>query len=462
MLNELVYAEVSNKFVTKIDDKTSYSKFQYSLGTYIKPHHFGIPQTKRGTTNFVYDAGTIDKYKTHTGDLRQAIDDFELAVTNTVKHFRNTGIRPTKDQFKERLELIAERKKPIEDVTLVNYTTKRIAYLQSIIGTGMSEAVTKSTIDNMQSVLAGIIKYEKARKTKVTFQNLKAVYWDIWDVMDSIVKGKVIVELEAGEKKKAINKNGIATNTLVNYQSILKQICENAVSEGITVSVNYNDKSLLVKAQTSSFQYDVNNDDLLTIFNHKPSTERLQKAKDYIVFSSLTGMRMQSVLEVVGEPIQSYDKKGIAYDYVHTIQSKTGTSCHTPLFKPAKDIITQNGGNLPDFSRWNATLNKQIKDLYKEAGITYKIPVTKHYYKGGAITEYKSVAEVVSTHATRKGFVTNLYSLGIDTQTAKLVTHPDSKKGTTDSYNKITDTDRALLFYKAVVKNIEDNELYRF
>jgi hypothetical protein len=47
------------------------------------------------------------------------------------------------------------------------------------------------------------------------------------------------------------------------------------------------------------------------LYNHKPTTARLQTAKDYIVFSSSAGMRMQSVLASVGDLIQTYDYKGI-------------------------------------------------------------------------------------------------------------------------------------------------------
>lgn len=464
-VNELVYAEVSNGFKQKTDGVTKHSKFQYSLDTYVKPQHFGVLQTKRGTTNFIYDAGVVNKYKKFNSDLTKAIEDFDAYVNQTVRFFRNSGTRPTKDEFKARLELITGRNNGVvEEITIANYIAKRIAYYKSIVGTGYSDAKKENTIENLHSLFVAVRNYDKARSTKLSFTNLKDLHKDLWDVTDDIVRGKIVVKTEEGEKKKPINKHGIATNTIVNYQHELRQICYDAVHDGIKVSLTYdNNKNIMLKTQKSSRQYDVNNEDLLKIYRHTPSTERLQKAKDYIVFSSLAGMRMQSVLEVIGEPIKTYNQKGIKFDYVHTIQSKTRTSCFTPLFAPAKEVITRNGGNLPNFSIYNATLNKQIKDLYREVGITYKLPVTKHYYKDGAVTVQTSVADIVSTHATRKGFVTNLFELGVDTVTSKLVAHPDSKEsGTTDTYNKTTDIVRALRFYKAVTENIADNELYRF
>ncbi|WP_264552985.1 hypothetical protein [Flavobacterium sp. N2038] len=462
--NELVYAEVSNRFVVKTDGLTKYVKLQYSLDTYVKPKHFGTPQTKRGKTNFIFDATIINKHRQFTGDLMSAIDDFDASVKATVKYFRNANFRPTRDQFKERLELITERKNGVlEDVSLASYIARRLEYYKSIIGTGMADAKKENTIENLHSLYVAIRNYNKARPVAITFNNLKDLYSDLWDVTDSIVRGTIVVELEDGEKKKPINEHGIATNTIINYQHELRQICYDAVKEGIKVSLSYeNNKKLILRTQKSSRQYDVNFHDLLKIYRHNPTTERLQKAKDYIVFSSLTGMRMQSVLEVIGEPIQTYDKNGIKFDYVHTIQSKTGTSCFTPLFAPAKEIILRNGGVL-NFSVNNATINKQIKDLYVEIGITYHVPVTRHYYKDGAVTSHESVAKIASSHATRKGFVTNLFELGIDTSTSKLVAHPDSKdSGTTDSYNMTTDIVRALRFFDAVSKNITENELYKF
>ncbi|CAA9195068.1 hypothetical protein FLACOL7796_00423 [Flavobacterium collinsii] len=463
-LMELVYAEVSNKFVTKTDGVTKYSKFQYSLNTYVMPEHFGTPQTKRGKTNFIYNPTTIERNKRFTGDLSKAIEDFDASINATIKHFRNAGIRPTKNQFKERLELITERKNGVvEDVTLASYIAKRLEYYNSIIGTGMPDAKKENTIENLHSLFVAVRNYDKARLTSITFNNLKELYWDFWDVMDAIVRGTIIVELEEGEKKKVTNVHGIATNTIINYQHELRQVCYDAVKEGISVSLSYeNNKRLILKTQKSSRQYDVNNSDLLTIYRHQPTSDRLQKAKDYIVFSSLTGMRMQSVLELIGEPIKTYAKNNIRFDYVHTIQSKTNTSCFTPLFAPAKEILVRHGGVL-NFSVNNATINKQIKDLYVEAGITYGVPVSKHYYKDGLVITDLSVAKIVSSHATRKGFVTNLFELGVDTSISKLVTHPDSKEfGTTDAYKKSTDIMRAIRFFNSVNKHIEHNELYKF
>jgi hypothetical protein len=465
--NELVYAEVSNKFGSNIDNKAVYKKFQYSLDCYVKPKHFGTIQTKREKSNFIYDIAVIEKYKTHTSDLRQAISNFDASVKDTVLYFRKIGKRASSTEFKEQLELFTMRQTGLTiDTSLVTYLTKKIEYYKLISGLGLPDTKNKNTIDNYSSLLKGMINYNIVRQTTLTFLNIKDLYWDLWDVTDLIIKGTIQLPKELQKNKKPINKYGITTNTIVTYQSVLKQICTDAVSEGIEVSLLYNAQNkLMCKAQTSSKQYAVNTSDLLTIFKHQPSTSRLQIAKDYILFSSLVGMRIQSVLEVVNaeNPIQHYDKKGIKFDYVHTIQAKTKTECHTPLFAIAKEVITRNGGTLPTFSKHTTTINKQIKDLYKEAGLTYKHPVTTHYYKEGAVTILKSVNTVVSSHATRKGFVTNLFEYEVPTITSKLVTHPDKKEaGTIDLYNKTTNEVRALRFYKDVTSSLIDNELYQF
>lgn len=462
--NELVYAEVSNRFGTSVNGKVSYSQFQYSLETYVKPQHFGILREKRGSINFVYDIATIDKYKQYTSDLRQAISNFDISVKETILYFRNAGLKPNKNEFKARLELFTMRNNGIKDaVTLVKYITERIAYFNTIKGTGANRTIEKNTIENYSNLLKVIQNYNEVKKTDVTFENLKSVYKDLWNVQDSIIKGNIKLSIKEGEAKKPINKYGIATNTIVTYQSCLRQICNDAISEGIEVSLSVTDKNLIHSIQKSSRQYSINNKDLRTIYNHQPTTERLQKAKDYIIFSSLSGMRFQSVLELVGSPIQTYNRDGIKFDYVHTIQAKTKTECYTPLFEPAKEVIMRNDGKLPNFSKHTSTINKQIKDLFVDAGITYNVPVVKHYFIDGAITLNESVAKIVSSHCTRKGFTTNLYEYGVNTTTSELVTHPDKKKaGTADSYNKVTNEVRALRFYAEVTKNLTDNVLYRF
>jgi hypothetical protein len=179
-----------------------------------------------------------------------------------------------------------------DEITLVNYITGRIAYYVSIMGTGDSKAIKANTIANINSLLAVIKNYQRVNYKLVTFVNLKECYSDLWNVQDQITKGNIKLILETGEKKKPINKYGIATNTIINYQTALRQICMDAINEGIECSLSVTDKRLIHSIQKSSRQYDINNKDLLIIYNHKPTTARLQTAKDYIVFSSLAGMRM--------------------------------------------------------------------------------------------------------------------------------------------------------------------------
>ena len=464
--SELVFADVSNKFATSVDGVVKYSKFAYSLRCYVKPVHFGTLQTKRGKTNYVFNAEIVNKYKAFTSDLRQAILDFESSINDTNLYFRNKGIKPTKEEFQIKLKEIAGRSNELkDDKTVAKYLQSRISYYRTIEGTGKADAIADNTIANYESLLTVVQNFDEVlgKGKELTFSNLKDNYWKLWDTQDNIVRGEIVLKLKEGDKRKPVNKHGIATNTLVTYQSVMRQLCEDALSEGIDVSLSVTDKNLILKTQPTSRQYSINNTDLLAIYNHIPSNERLQKAKDYIIFSSLAGMRLQSVLQVMGTPIQQYNKKGKTFDFVHTVQAKTKTECHTPLFAPAKEVIIRNGGNLPNFSKYSATLNKQIKDLFREAGITYKVPVKKHYYKDGAVTTYKTVDTIVSSHATRKAFVSNLYALGVNTSTAKLVTHPDRKEaGTTDSYNKITGEIRALKFYNEVTAVLEENVLYRF
>jgi hypothetical protein len=456
--SELVYASVSQRFGLKVDGNVSYKKFEYSLETYVKPHHFGTVQTKRGATNIVYHIPTIEKYKTHTADVRQAILDFENDLKDVSAHFRKLGSKPTAIEYKGKLEAVRGRERGQRDTTsLVKFIITKIDELKGYVGTGHADKVSSNTIDNYNSLLQLLKGYEAFFNIILTFDNLESYYSRLWNFQDEVIKGNIVETIE-GKRKKAIDPHGVATNTIINYQCNLRKFIGYAIDKKIKV-----DESLLRlkihKVQKSSRQYDVNNSDLLAIYNHNPSTERLQIAKDYIIFSSLVGTRYQSVMLV--DAIKTYDRKGLTFPYVHTIQGKTATECYTPLFAPAREIMERNGNKLPDFSKYTGTLNKQIKDLYTEIGLTYPIQVTKHYLNDGEVVTSESVATIVSSHCTRKGFVTNLYKYGIETDVSNLVTHP--KKGTNGSdYNKATLEVRALDFYKKVVANLESNDLYRF
>lgn len=461
--SELVYAEVSNRFGTKIDGKANYTKFQWSLDVYVKPHHFGTLQTKRGKTNFVYDALIQDKNKKYTSDFTRAKLDFEASLQTVREYFRQKGFKPSAKEFKAKLEEVSGRNRGLTNqISMLAYARERIEKLKKISGTGAHGSKEKRTIENAQTLLTHLSNYEEVRGVVLTFENIKEKYWDLWDVVDGIIKGIYSIKVKEGEKKKPINKYGLATNTLINYQLELRYICESALADGLSVSLSTNDKTLIHKRQKSSQQYAVNNSDLLTIYKHSPSNKRIQKAKDYVIFSCLTGMRQQSVTDVVNKEVQTYNKNGIEFNYLHTKQGKTKTECHTPLFTPVLEIIKRCGG-IPNFSKDNNTINTQLKDLFTEAGLTYDIAVTKHYYKDGSITEVKPLNKLISSHDMRRGFVTNLHELGVNPEVSKLVVHPDRKSiGTTDLYSKITNEQRALKFYDEVQKSIIDNPLYTF
>jgi predicted class III extradiol MEMO1 family dioxygenase len=67
--------------------------------------------------------------------------------------------------------------------------------------------------------------------------------------------------------------------------------------------------------------------------------EDLQKAKDYIVISSLTGMRFESMKDSINSEAKVFKDDNYNFKYSHSKYNKTSIEVYIPLLKPVLDII---------------------------------------------------------------------------------------------------------------------------
>lgn len=145
---------------------------------------------------------------------------------------------------------------------------------------------------------------------------------------------------------------------------------------------------------------------------------RLEKARDFFLFSVYTGLRHSDALNLKSENVRT-DNQNVSW--ISIVQIKTKENLEVPMLEPAERIYKkyeelrkQTGYILPQFE--NHLINRDIKILAKMAGIT------KH----------------VSHHVARHTFATTvLLEKGVELKiTSKLLGHSSIK--TSEIYAKVS------------------------
>jgi hypothetical protein len=443
---ELVLAEVSGSFVNKVDGKISYKKFQYSLEVTILPKYFGVIREKRGVRNYVYDLQTIKTYEKRNKLLRIRLSDFESNIIATASHFKNE--EPSPEEVKNYLLLISgrDKRKPEETFVVLNFLNNHISYLESLVGSARKDEVKETTINSFRNLIPIIKRYEEVKKIKLTFDKInETVYRKIWEVLNNIRTGKILVNSYKLEPKEAL-----AANTLKAYQTYFILLCKAAKKLDIRIPLDLSDKNLInastrnKSAKTEAF---LKEDDILKVIEYIPASKHLELVKNYILIASQTGMRLQSMQEAKGRTIQICDENKNIFYYIHTIQAKTGTECYTPLFSTALKIIQKNNGTFPDFSNISlANLNINIRNILKSIEIEN--------------------SNLFSTHNLRSSFVSNLSLLNVPEMIISYVTHP-SKRSNSSSvhiYDRRDMLDKAKMFAAEIIRanKVKPSKLYTF
>lgn len=460
---ELVQARIHNNFIEEIDNTKKYYSFFVSLQATIKPKNFGLLKD-----NFRFNEDIFNNFSKQNKGVKTAMQLFEKKVDELYTYYQMNDIKPTTNQFKNDLLVKLDRKQreTQKQVSLLGYISNKVTEFESLKGSGRKNAIDENSIKVYRTLRTYIDKYERITSKKLTFQNFdEATYWDFWDKLDQLLKGKITIEQKEGERKQNIKPNGFLMTSIRKYQKALIRVFKLAISDKITTNLNINDINLILDDKPASKDIYINEDNLLKLYNHKPTNKGLELAKDYVLLASLTGMRFES-MEIAHETnIAHYSHDNYNFKYLHSFQNKTHTECYIPLFEPVQKILSKHNNRFPKFPV-NQILNRELKELFKEANIIATSIVETHTYKSGVIKETKNISELISSHDCRKSFVTNLGLKNASENIVLSVTHPDKKPSNVmiNVYDKASLMDKAKQFVDEVNKanKQKQSQLYYF
>ncbi len=198
----------------------------------------------------------------------------------------------------------------------------------------------------------------------------------------------------------------------------------------ISMVLNLHKKGLRIQELKKSNDVYINQEQLLKILNADASlSSEFANAKNYLLISSLTGLRYEDMYSLNKLDIQTYkarNKTFIGFTTKIRKASKVNKEVFicVPLFDHVKKILSDNGGKFPSFPK-NQPMNRQLKKFCKHIGFNEEIECKYWYYKHeGVVIENTPMHELIETHTGRKTFYTNLTQLQVNRNIIETVTHP--------------------------------------
>jgi len=207
------------------------------------------------------------------------------------------------------------------------------------------------------------------------------------------------------------NEHYLSANTIGRYVKYIKQLCRNAEMKGIAVSKDYESK--LFKAPSGN-TYDVylTKEEIDAIFRHEFTNEKLDNARDWLIISVWTGLRVSDLLRLNTSFIKDEN-----FIKITTVKTKTPISIFINPY--VREILNKRKGKFPKKIS-SQKFNDYIKVVCKEVGIDNLVKGAKLvpidigengkeeiiYRKRKG--EYKKY-ELISSHVGRRSFATNMY-----------------------------------------------------
>lgn len=195
--------------------------------------------------------------------------------------------------------------------------------------------------------------------------------------------------------------------TIEKYLRCIKVIVNYAFSKGYIQSKQLNSLiSQVVKSyniNTQTIKETLTESDLKLIEDHFPNSVRLEKVKDLFLTQIYTGFRYsdlyqirKEVMDIKNYKIKIYQEK--TQDY---LEANLSSKLLKILKKYSNYSLAESDGKILS----NQNYNYAIKDLCRDAGITYEVPITKFVLKKKTV-EFVPKWQLISSHSARSAYIT--------------------------------------------------------
>ncbi len=426
----------------------------------IKPSNFGKIET-----GFKFDPNVFHRFSRSNKTIENKMNRIKDEVWKLESKYVSEGYMPTPQELRDELLVKLKRKDrvDVDSVTILQFLLEDIKRYENGVGRHSIDKIKENTIKTYRTLKTLLEEYQLSTGEILTFELLNEnKYWEFWDVTDEIHRGEREVDNPNRAKKQAKNKYGYSVNSIRKYQDAFIKTLNRAKEQGFNPAIDTNKKGLKIPSSDSSKNIFITIPELKEIIKADVSYDKsLQTAKDYIIISSLTGMRYQSMVDTSTQKVKLCNDSGYNFAYILSWQAKTETEVYMPLLKPVREILESYNGVFPKWPA-NGTINKKLKKLFELVSIDTPSQEKITTYSFKEIIRSKPKCELISAHDGRKSFISNLEELKASRDVVDQMTHPDKKPK--NPMRKIYDKRDLLAKAKDFVDEINklDNDLYTF
>ncbi len=377
-----IFARISYGATDNNTDKKKYIQLKYYISLSINPNFWN---TK---TNRARETKDFPQYP----EFNARLNVIESTINSKILKLENSSTTLSNEVIKKELDTIL---KP-EIIKAGAIDIKQMSFFQFIDHLIKTSPNKKTTLKSFRVVEKNLVEYQKAKKKKLTFQNIDIDFYNSF--VDYLTKNL------------KLSKNTIGTRI-----KILKTFMNQAYESDIIVNTDYKKRAFKKPTeQTQSIylseselmqMYNIESTPesikmLKQLYNRETLSESLTKIRDIFLIGCYTGLRFSDLTRLTKENINTDNTISIK-----TI--KTEQNIVVPIHPIVKQILIKYNYNLPRIPT-NQKFNEYIKDVAKLAQI--KDLITIESTKGGfRVSETVEKHKVVTSHTARRSFATNAF-----------------------------------------------------
>ncbi|MBU3660714.1 MAG: hypothetical protein FGM14_12620 [Flavobacteriales bacterium] len=372
--------EIANIYVRLRDGKET--DIETLTGYTINPNYWS---EKKGEPKQI--ASNTDKL-----NLNTKLDRLRSLISETLNTDKGTGIPINKDWL---INVIAKFKNPDHG--------KKTEYLYDLIKGYQTEMKTKinrktgretapTTIRNFNTTLMRLKKFEEYKKKSYLISEVDLTFFS---------------EFVSFEKENLL----LAQNSISKDIKQIKTVCINAKEKGLEINkqveykgFNIPNESLVDKKTKKKLFVTITESEIELIKQFK-GADYLQNARDWLIIGCRTGCRVNDLMKLTKDNIQTdvNGQKSIKYN-----QSKTNKEVEPPIHPDVNEILERLGNFPRPIS--DQRFNEWIKIVCRESGLVQEVHGTRQNPK----THRKEVGtfqkwELIRSHTCRRSFATNHY-----------------------------------------------------
>jgi integrase len=402
-------------------------RLQYYTGIRIEAKFYKVEDNKGNPIDRSEVNKIISDSAPYAAIIKTNLKQIALDVQNIANTAKANKIPVTKKYLSSELDKIHKHKE--EAAVKIDAQYNFITYYEKLIedsksgarfihkGKKAGQVYSHNVVKNFGSTLAALKRYmSSARIKRLDFPDINKLFYEQF---------KAYI-YSASENKEV--------STFASYIKDIKIVMNEAKEAGLQVSDGHKASSFVMPSYESDTKA-LSLEEIDQVHQLDLSgSPRKDKIRDLFLIGCYSALRFSNFNNLKIENIDS--------GFIRLRQVKTGGLVTIPIMQRLQKVLDKYDGALPAPVS-NQEFNRVIKDVIKEAGLTYRIEV-KSFNGGREKIELRPIYELVSSHTARRSYATTMFKMGIPTMLIMSATGHKTESSFL-KYIRATNEDKAIL-----------------